>query len=453
MTLPKRISSVSAVCSWALSNRLAEVLDCHHAAVALVAKAGADCPGNTVVAYDNPLKKRCTEMEKTMDFALTQEQTIFADVVRRFAVENLKDGALKRAHASEYPWEAAKLIAEQGLLGLTIQAEDGGAGGTLMDAVIAIEQMALVCPKSADIVQAGNFGPIRTFAEYGTPEQKEKWLPKLLAGEILISLGMSEPDAGSAVTELRTSAREEGDHYVLNGQKVFGTHSRDAELYLVYVRFGPGLDGIGSILVERDTPGFTIGEPSSFMSGEEWCPLYFEDARVPKKNLLLGPGGFKQQITAFNAERIGNTARSLAVGRHAFNLAREYALERKQFGRSLCEFQGLQWKFSDMAVKLESAQLLLYKAAVGADQGLPSAYDTTLAKLASNQAGFEVASEAVQIMGGMGYSRETLAEYCMRRTKGWMIAGGTVEMMKNRMAEFIFERRFSQRPPKQPESR
>jgi alkylation response protein AidB-like acyl-CoA dehydrogenase len=136
------------------------------------------------------------------------------------------------------------------------------------------------------------------------------------------------------------------------------------------------------------------------------------------------------------------------MGRHAHNLARAYAMERTQFGRSLCEFQGLQWKFADMAVKLESAQLLLYKAAVNADNGLPSAQDTTIAKLACNVAGFEVASEAVQIMGGMGYSRETLAEYCMRRTKGWMIAGGTVEMMKNRLAEHIFERRFSQRPSK-----
>ena len=388
-----------------------------------------------------------------MDFALNEEQQMFAESVRRFATEKFKDGALKRAHDPEYPWDIAKLIAEQGLLGITLKPEDGGLGGTLMDAVIAIEQMALVCPKSADIVQAGNFGPIRTFAEYGTPEQKAKWLPKILAGEMLISLGMSEPDAGSAATELKTTAREDGDHYVINGSKVFGTHSRDAEIYLVYVRFGPGLDGIGSIIVERGTPGFTVGEPSSFMSGEEWCPLYFDNARVPKSNLLLGPGGFKRQIAAFNAERVGNTARSLAIRRHAFNLARDYALDREQFGRPLCEFQGLQWKFADMALKLESAQLLLYKAATGAEGGLPSAYDTTIAKLACNLAGFEVACEAVQIMGGMGYSQETLAEYCMRRTKGWMIAGGTVEMMKNRMAEFIFDRRFSQRAPKATETR
>lgn len=383
-----------------------------------------------------------------MDFSLTEEQKLFEESVRRFAVEKLKDGALKRAHSSEYPFDVARMLAEQGLLGITIKEEDGGMGGTLMDAVIAIEQLALVCPKSADIVQAGNFGAIRTFAEYASPEQKAKWLPDLLSGKMIISLGMTEPDAGSAATDLKTSAKEDGDAYVINGQKIFGTHSRDATIFLVYCRFGPGMDGIGSLIIERGTPGFTVGEPSEFMSGEEWCPLYFENVRVPKANLLLGPGGFKRQIAAFNAERIGNTARSLAIGRHAYNLAREYVKERKQFGRPLCEFQGLQWKFADMALKLEAAQLLLYRAAVGADKGLPSAYDTTLAKLACNQTGFEVACNSVQMMGGMGYTRETLAEYCMLRTKGWMIAGGSVEMMKNRMAEFIFDRRFSQRAPK-----
>ncbi|TJV46052.1 MAG: acyl-CoA dehydrogenase [Mesorhizobium sp.] len=384
-----------------------------------------------------------------MDFAFSEEQRLFAESVRRFANDHLKEGALERAHDGAFPWEIARKIADQGLLGITLKEEDGGLGGTLMDAVLAIEQVALVCPKSADIVQAGNFGPIRTFAEYATPEQKQKWLPELLAGRMLISLGMSEPDAGSAATDLKTSARldGDGDHYLINGQKVFGTHSRDASIYLVYVRFGPGIDGIGSVIVERDTPGFTVGEPASFMSGEDWCPLYLDNCRIPTKNLILGPGGFKRQIAAFNAERVGNTARSLAVGRHAYNLARAYATERRQFGRPLCEFQGLQWKFADMVLKLEAAQLLLYKAAAGADQGLPSAYDTTLAKLACNQAGFEVANEAIQIMGGMGYSQETLAEYCMRRTRGWMIAGGTIEMMKNRLAEHIFDRRFSQRAP------
>ncbi|MFZ0606569.1 MAG: acyl-CoA dehydrogenase family protein [Xanthobacteraceae bacterium] len=380
-----------------------------------------------------------------MNFEFTAEQSQFAEQVRRFALAHLAAGALKRAHDPGFPFDVAQLMAKQGLMGITLPLSDGGQGGSLLDAVIAIEQIAAVCPRSADVVQFGNFGPIRTFAEYGTQTQKACWLGELLAGRMVMSLGMTEPDAGSALTDLKTSARSDGADYVINGSKVFSTFSPDAQIFLVYVRYSPGLSGIGSIIVERGTPGFTIGAPSAFMSGEEWCELHFNDCRVPAGNLLLGPGGFKKQMTGFNVERLGNTARSLAYGRYAFNAARDYAAKRRQFDRPLCEFQGLQWKFADMAVKLDGAQLLLYRAAVNADRGLPSAYETAIAKAACNQAGFEAASEAVQIMGALGYSRETLVEYCMRRTRGWMIAGGSIEMLKNRIAEHVFERRFDQR--------
>jgi alkylation response protein AidB-like acyl-CoA dehydrogenase len=379
-----------------------------------------------------------------MDLELSEEQQLFAESVRRFAEANLASGAIERAHDPRFPFDVARQLANQGLLGIAFDPSDGGQGGTLLDSVIAIEQIASVCPRSADVVQAGNFGPIRTFVEYASADQKARYLPDLLAGRAVISLGMSEPDAGSAVTEMTTKAVADGDHYVIDGGKVFGTHSPDANLFLVYLRFGPGVGGIGSVLVERGTPGFTVGKASAFMSGEEWSPLYFENCRIPAANVLLGPGGFKKQIAGFNVERLGNSARSLALGRYAFNLAREHALVRRQFGRLLCEFQGLQWKFADIATKLESAQLLLYRAA-GVKQGLPSAYQTAMAKLACNQAGFEASNEAVQIMGGLGYSTEALAEYCMRRTRGWMIAGGSIEVLKNRIAEDIFDRRFDQR--------
>ena len=382
-----------------------------------------------------------------MNFEFSEEQRLFADSVRRFAEDHLAKDALSRAHEARFPFDVAQKMGEQGLLGITFAAEDGGQGGTLMDAVIALEQVAAVCPRSADAIQAGNFGPIRTFAEYATAEQKSRFLPDLLAGRIAISLGMTEPEAGSAVTDLITNVQPDGDDYILNGTKIFSTHSPDASLFLIYVRFGPGLNGIGSVLVERGMAGFEIGQPSAFMSGEEWSQLYFDNCRIPAANVLLGPGGFKRQISGFNVERIGNATRSLALGRYAFNLAREHASLRKQFGRPLCEFQGLQWKFADMAVKLESAQLLLYRAAAQSE-GLPTAYDTAVAKIACNQAGFDVSNEAVQIMGGMGYSRESLAEYCMRRTRGWMIAGGSIEMLKNRIAEHVFDRHFDQRRPK-----
>src|SRR6185437_1350699 len=220
-----------------------------------------------------------------MDFEFNDEQKLFAEQVHRFAQQHLAAGALARAHDPAFPFDVARLMAEQGLMGITLPAEDGGQGGALMDAVIAIEQVAAVCPRSADVVQFGNFGPIRTFAEYATPEQKKRWLPKILAGEMVISLGMSEPDAGSAVTDLATNAKPDGSHYVINGSKVFSTFSFDAEIFLVYLRYGPGLDGIGSMIVERGTPGFTIGAPSSFMSGEEWSELHFENCRVPAENV------------------------------------------------------------------------------------------------------------------------------------------------------------------------
>jgi hypothetical protein len=384
-----------------------------------------------------------------VDFDFTAEQRAFAEQVRRFARDRLAPGSLKRAHDPHYPFDVAGLLAQQGLMGIALPQVEGGQGGTLMDAVIAIEQVAAECPRSADVVQFGNFGPIRTFAEYSTPAQKQRWLGELLAGRMVMSLGMTEPDAGSALTDLKTSARADGAHYVVNGSKVFSTFSPDAQIFLIYVRFGPGVGGIGSVLIERGAPGFSIGAPSAFMSDEEWCELHFADCRVPAENVLLGQGGFKKQMAGFNVERLGNTARSLAYGRYAFKAARDYAVTRRQFDRPLCEFQGLQWKFADMAIKLDSAQLLLYRAAANADRGLPSAYETAIAKAACNQAGFEVSSEAVQIMGALGYSRETLVEYCMRRTRGWMIAGGSIEMLKNRIAEHVFDRRFDQRrrPP------
>lgn len=380
-----------------------------------------------------------------MTVTLSEEQVDLRRSVEGFARDALAEGALARAHSTEYPWDVARLLAQVGLLGITIPEEKGGQGGTLLDAVIAIQAVASVCPRSADVVQAGNFGAIRTLAEYATEDQRERFLRPLLAGEQVISLGMTEPEAGSALTDLRTSVTPKGDGYVLNGTKVFSTHSTEASVFLVYVRFGPGVGGIGSVLVERGADGFSQGAASAFMNGEQWSQLYFDDCYVPQQNVLLGPGGFKKQIAGFNAERIGNAARSLAVGRHAFETARRHVLEREQFGRPLAEFQGLQWMFAETAVDLDAAQLLLMRAATELENGLPKGYDTAVAKFAANRAGFAAADVAVQAMGGTGFSQESLVEYCFRRTRGWMIAGGSSEILKNRIAESVFGRRFPQR--------
>ena len=377
-----------------------------------------------------------------MDFNLTEEQAMFRDSVASFADRHLRDGALQRAHSDDYPWDVARQMAEAGLIGITTPADDGGAGGTLMDAVIAIQEVAMVCPRSADVVQAGNFGAIRVLAQYGSDEQKARVLKPLLRGESLIAVAMTEPGAGSAVTELKTMATPDGEGWRISGEKVFTTHGLHATVFLVYVRFGPGVDGIGSVLVERGAEGFAFGKPSRFLSGEDWNTLYFDNVYVGPENVVLGPGGFKRQIAGFNVERLGNSARSLALGRHAFELAREHALVRRQFGQPLVNFQGLQWKFAEMKIKAEAAQLLLYRAAVGADTGFPSAQDTAIAKVSCNRAGFEMASEAMQVMGGTGYSEESLVEYCFRRTRGWMIAGGTIEILLNRIAEGVFDRRL-----------
>ena len=337
-------------------------------------------------------------------------------------------------------------MAAAGLLGILLPEEDGGAGGTLMDAVLAIEQVAVFCPRSADVIQEGNFGAIRVLAQFANADQKERFLKPLLQGEEVIAVAMTEPDAGSATTDLTTTAVADGKGFRISGTKVFP--NPHADQYLVYVRYGPGVGGIGSVMIRRGAKGFTVAKPSKFMSDNEWAPLYFDNVYVPPEDVLLPAGGFKKQISGFNAERIGNASRSLAYGRYCYNLARDYVMTRKQFGRPLCEFQGLQWKFAEMKIQLDAAQLLLYRAATNADRGFPAADETTIAKLFCNKAGFEICNEAMQCMGGLGYTRETLVEYCFRRSRGWMIAGGSLEMLKNRLAEVIFERRFSQRPPR-----
>ena len=347
-----------------------------------------------------------------MDFNLTEEQITFQNSVRNLADKFLKKDNLRRAHDPLFPKDIAKLFSNNGLMGITLPEKDGGQGGNLMDAVLAIEQVALICPRSADVIQAGSFGPIRTFAEYATDYQKEKYLKKLLNGEMVIGLGMTEPNAGSAVTDLTTKAVKDGKGFRVSGSKVFTSNSPDADIFLIYVRYHEGINGIGSVIMDTSMPGFSKGKSSKYTNGEEWCALYFDNVYIPEENVLLGPGGFKKQISGFNAERIGNSARSLALGEFAFNVAKEYALTREQFGKKICEFQGIQWKFSDMKIQIEAGRLLLYRAAINADRGFPSSKETSIAKAFCNKAGFEISNEAMQVMGGTGYSQETLVEYC-----------------------------------------
>jgi len=381
-----------------------------------------------------------------MDFQLTEEQRILQESARRLAQDKFAEKAFTWEERDEYPWENAKILAENGFTGITLPVEDGGQGGTLFDAVLVLEQISMVCPHTADVVQATNFGAIKQLSMYGSKDLKARVLPPLLRGETIITLGMSEPNAGSAATDLLTRARVEGDEVIVNGSKIFNSNGNYARYFVVWVRFGEGVKSSGAILMEKGAPGFSLGKIERHMSGEPHCMLYFDDARVPKGNVLIWEEGFSKLMPVFNVERTGNATRSLGLAQAAFDRAVKHAQERVQFGRPLCEFQGLQWKFADMKIKLDAARLLLYRAVVNAAEGKPSATEISIAKAFCNQAGFEVAHEAVQILGGYGYSREYPLEYILRRTRGWMIAGGSIEMMKNRIAEGIFNRKFDQRP-------
>jgi alkylation response protein AidB-like acyl-CoA dehydrogenase len=380
-----------------------------------------------------------------MDFQLNAEQVELQKWARDLAKEKFSEKAFTWVKNGKLPWENATVLSEHGLMGMTLSAEDGGQGMSLLEAIIVMEEIAKVCPNTADMFQVGNFGAIRQLAAYGSKDLKERILPSILSGEKLISVGMSEPNAGSATTDLRTKARIEGDKVIINGSKIFNTHGPHASYYVVWVRFGEGVNTSGAVLVERDAPGLVVGKTETHMSGEEHCALYFEECEVPIENILVPEDGFRRLFTMFNIERLGNTSRSLALAQAAFDLAVQHAKEREQFGRPLAEFQGIQWKVAEMKIKLDAGRLLLYRAASNADIGTPSPLETSIAKAYINTTAFEVAHEALQILGGYGYSTESPLEYIFRRVRGWMIAGGTPEMLKNKIAEEVFEMRFSQR--------
>ena len=344
-----------------------------------------------------------------MNFDFTEEQTLLADSVRKFAQAHLAKDALKRAHDPGFPFDVAKLMSRQGMMGITIAEADGGQGGSLMDAVIAIEQTAAVCPRSADVVQFGNLGPISTFAEYGTDYQKKKWLSECLAGH-------DEPrytGAGRLRRDDLENVRQAGWHELRDQRHQGVLDLQPGGCGLSCMRFGPGVGGIGSVLVERGRhrrPAAGVHERRAV-------------ERAAFRELPHSGGERSAQAPAASRSRDGELQRRAARHRALACLRALLLLSgrastrapRQQFGRPLSEFQGLQWKFADMAIKLEGAQLLLYRAAANADSGLPSAQARPgggEGRLQPN--GFEVAHEAVQVMGAAGYSKSSLVEYCMR---------------------------------------
>jgi butyryl-CoA dehydrogenase len=336
-----------------------------------------------------------------------------------------------------------------GLLGISLPEKYGGAGLSAFEAILAIEELARVSPIAAGPVFETSVGPIRVVDIFGSEEQKQRFLPPSCTGEKLMAVAMTEPGAGSALTDLTTRAVLKGDHYVLNGQKRFISGGGHSDSYMVYVRMSEvkGWKGIGGMVVEKDAPGLSFGKQEVFMGlhGMPSCDLILEDCIVPKENLVIPEGGFAQLMQAFDVERCGNATMSLGIAWGALEAAKKYSQERVAFGKPICEFQAIQFLLADMAMRVEAARLLIYRAATNAGKGFPSVFESSVAKCFSNEMAKEVTDMALQVFGGYGYSKEYPIERMLRDSRGWPVAGGTVQMQRINIAGAMLGRRFSQR--------
>ncbi|HLI12121.1 MAG TPA: acyl-CoA dehydrogenase family protein [Alphaproteobacteria bacterium] len=386
-----------------------------------------------------------------MNFQFTPSQMALRDKACWFAENELKPMAAKWDEEELFPKPMVARAAELGFLGLTIPKEYGGGGAGPIESILVIEELAKGCANTAEVVFDCIIGPIQVIAHHGTTEQKAAILPKAARGEFLMGIAISESHAGSGATDMLSRARIEGNSIVLNGHKAFVEDTSSMTSFLVYTKFSdaPGAKGIGGVIVEKGRSGFRIGPPRKKM-GVRGCiqaDLYFEDCRVPAENLVVGPGEFSKLMAAFNLERCGNAAMALGIAGAALAEAIAYAKKRTQFGRPLCEFQGLQWKLARLAMRLDAARLLTYRAVANGAQGFPSMLEASMAKAYANEMAVTVTNEALQIFGGLGYLRECPLERMVRDARAWSIAGGTVEIQLNNIASELFGRRFSQRPP------
>jgi len=385
-----------------------------------------------------------------MDFSLTKEQQMLLDSLRDMAKrEKFRELAGHIDRTGEFPQHLMPKYAEMGLLGMTLTPEYGGGGESALTAILAIEALARYSPMIAAPVFESNVGPVRVIDMFGTPEQKAAILPGVCRGENSVSVCMTEPEAGSDLTALQTTVEDKGDHLLLNGRKAFITGGGYASHYLVYCRFGetPGYKAIGAVIAEKGMAGFSFGKQEEFMGlrGMPSCDLFFDNVKVPKENLVIDRGEFGNLMMTFDIERCGNAAMCLGVAGGAMEEARNYALQRRAFGREICEFQAIQFLMAEMAMKLDAAKLLVYRAASGAGQGLPSIYEASLGKCCANEMAKEVTDMAMQVFGGYGYSKELPLERMVRDARAWSVAGGTLQMLKLTVASMIFGRRFDQR--------
>lgn len=388
-----------------------------------------------------------------MDFGFTSEQQMLIETLRTMGKrENFRELAVKIDETGEFPFHLVKMYADMGLLGMTLSSEYGGGGRPAIDAILAIEELAKFSPMIAASVFESNVGPVRVVDLFGTDEQRRTIVPGVCSGELSVSVCMTEPEAGSDLTALSTRAVDDGDAYILNGRKAFITGGGEASHYMVYTRFGdtPGYKGIGGILLEKGMPGFSFGKQEEYMGlrGMPSCDLIFEDVRVSKKNVVVQPGDFRNLMLTFDIERCGNSAMCLGVAGGALEEAKQYAMQRHAFGRPISEFQTVQFSIAEMAMKLDAARLLVYRAVAGAGQGLPSIYESAMAKCFANEMVLDVTNAAMEVFGGYGYSKEFPVERMLRDGRAWRVAGGTINMLKITMASLLFGRRFDQRKGK-----
>lgn len=294
-----------------------------------------------------------------------------------------------------------------------------------------------------------NVGPVHAIRHFAPEALKQRIVPAVCRGEMIVAVSMSEPGAGTALTDLTTRGAVDGDHVTINGTKRWCSGGGHSDAYLVYTRLSdaPGAKGIGAVLVEKGTPGLSFGEPELLMGfrGVPSADIYLDNVRVPVANIVVPAGGFAKLMEAFDLERCGNATMALAQASGSLEDVLAYVQERQQFGKPLADFQAVQLKLAEMQMEVEAARLLIWRAAVNADRGLPSILDSSTAKCFANQIARNVTGNAVQMMGGYGYSAAYPMERRMRDAWGWGIAGGSIDIQKVNIASAMVGRRFDQR--------
>ncbi len=385
-----------------------------------------------------------------MDFRLTPDQAALQEAARSFARDELPAIARDLERENRPPsHDLLRRYAELGFLGINVPATLGGLGLGNLEALIVLEELAKISSAVAFPVFESCVGPVRAIEHFGSDSLKRRVVPAVCAGELVVAVAMSEPEAGSALTDLKTRAVVEGDELVITGTKRWCSGGGHAGGYVVYARMSdaPGAAGIGAVYVEAGRPGFTFGPNESLMGfrGIPSADLHFDEVRVPADNIVVPAGGFRRLMEAFDLERCGNATMALAQASGALEDVLAYVQERRQFGKPLVEFQAVQLKLAEMQMKVEAARLLIWRAAANAQDGLPSVLDSSVAKCFANSIAREVAGDAVQLMGAYGYSADFPMERRLRDAWGWGIAGGAIDIQKVNIAAAMVGRRFDQR--------